>query len=76
MANNMQGNMDEQLDQLLKIIPKTGSMKQGGGVTDEEIDYGFLGQVTADKDKRALMESSKWIIDSGESISAQMKCFL
>lgn len=73
MANNVQGNVDDQqnitmtskqLEELLKLIPKEIS-NQKGSETDEEIDYGFSGMVySAEKGAQGPAE---WIIDSGAS---------
>lgn len=74
MANNAQTSTQEQqtfmmtsqqLDQLLKMIPRNETEKQKETETDEEIDYGFSGMVQSNAGK--LTESTEWIIDSGAS---------
>lgn len=72
LANNVQGNVGEQvvitsqqLDQLLKLIPKDGFVSQRESETDEEIDYGFSGMVSSGNKK--MSETEEWIIDSGAS---------
>lgn len=74
MANHAQGTMmdqqsitmtAQQLEHILKLIPKNGGSNQKGSETDEEIDYGFSGMVRSGKSKSKDM--SEWIIDSGAS---------
>lgn len=74
MANNAQGNVEsqkeitmtaQQLDQLLKLIPKPETSNAQGGETDEELDFGFSGMVYSNKGE--MKESKEWIIDSGAS---------
>lgn len=74
MANNAQGNTSnpqdvimtaQQLEQLLKLIPKGEMSKVQESETDEELDYSFSGMVNTNCGKKT--ESSKWIIDSGAS---------
>ncbi|KAL8145122.1 hypothetical protein AgCh_003365 [Apium graveolens] len=73
MANNVQGGVDDQqnitmtsqqLEQILKLIPKEKS-NQKGSETDEEIDYGFSGMVCSGGKK--VLGGAEWIIDSGAS---------
>lgn len=73
MANNVQGSvedqqnitmMSQQLEQILKLIPKERS-NQKGPETDEKIDYGFSGMVHSGGKK--VMGGADWIIDSGAS---------
>lgn len=55
----------QQLDQILKLIPKTGGSSQKESETDEEIDYGFSGMVSSSQEK--FTGALEWIIDSGAS---------
>lgn len=54
----------QQLEHLLKLIPKDVP-NQRGSETDEEIDFGFSGMAKSSIDK--MSESEDWIIDSGAS---------
>lgn len=55
----------QQLDQLLKLIPKPENSSAQGGETDEELDCGFSGMVYSNTN--GAKETKKWIIDSGAS---------
>lgn len=74
VANNVQGGVNnqqavtmtaQQLDKLLKLIPKAECSNAQGSETDEELDFGFSGMVCSNKEK--VKESTEWIIDSGAS---------
>lgn len=55
----------QQLDQLLKLIPRNETTNVQGNETDEEIDFGFSGMVNSNKE--GVGKSMEWIIDSGAS---------
>lgn len=73
-ANNVQGNtaeqsivmISQQLDQILKLIPRRSFRIPKETETYEEIDYGFSGMVYSNKGK--VLKSMEWIIYSGQGV--------
>lgn len=73
-ANNVQENTVEQsivmtsqqLDQILKLIPRRSFRSPKETETDEEIDYGFSGMVYSNKGN--VLKSMESIIYSGQGV--------